>query len=250
MLNTNLLSPEKDPMGAAIADYAQHRKANRLRVFSSQFDEDEIPVKELFRSKKEMSALEQKAMDLANGKILDVGAGSGCHSLVLQEAGKEVDSIDISQLAVETMQKRGVKHARQINLFDEKFCDRYDSVLMLMNGSGIVGKLENLPAFFRKMKQILNPNGCIYMDSSDLRYLFEEEDGSMVIDLAGDYYGEVDFQMQYKQIKGDPFDWLYIDFQTLSLYATENGFKAELIQEGKHYDYLAKLSMTEFDRAR
>ncbi|EJW99028.1 Methyltransferase type 11 [gut metagenome] len=250
MLNTNLLAPEKDPMGAAIADYATYRKANRLRVFSSQFDEDEIPVKELFRNKKEMSALEQKAIDLANGKILDVGAGSGCHSLVLQEVGKEVDAIDISQFAVETMQKRGVKHARQINLFDEKFCDKYDSVLMLMNGSGIVGKLENLPAFFRKMKQILNPGGCIYMDSSDLRYLFEEEDGSMVIDLAGDYYGEIDFQMQYKQIKGDPFDWLYIDFQTLSLYAAENGFKAELIQEGKHYDYLAKLSMINAEKAK
>lgn len=248
MLNTSLLSSEKDPMGAAIADYAQHRKANRLRVFSSQFDEDEIPVKELFRTPKEMSALELKALDLAKGKILDVGAGSGCHSLALQEAGKEVDAIDISPLAVETMQKRGIKCARQINLFDEKFCDRYDTILMLMNGSGIVGKLENLPVFFRKMKWMLQPGGCIYMDSSDLRYLFEDEDGSIVIDLAGDYYGEVDFQMQYKQIKGDTFDWLYIDFQTLSLYAAENGFKAELILEGKHYDYLAKLSMTDLNR--
>ena len=72
---------------------------------------------------------------------------------------------------------------------------------------------------------------------------FEEEDGSMLIDLAGDYYGEVDFQMQYKDVKGDTFDWLYIDFQTLSLYASECGFKAKLIKEGKHYDYLAKLSL-------
>ena len=89
----------------------------------------------------------------------------------------------------------------------------------------------------------LQPGGCIFMDSSDLRYLFEEEDGSFVIDLAGDYYGEVDFQMQYKDILGEAFDWLYIDFQTLSLYAAENGFQAELVKEGKHYDYLAKLTL-------
>ena len=243
MLNTHLLSPDKDPMGAAIAEYAQHRKADRLRVFSSQFDEDEIPVRELFRTRKEMSVLELKALELARGKILDVGAGSGCHSLILQEAGKEVEAIDISPLAVETMKQRGVKLVQQANLFADTFIGQYDTILMLMNGSGIVGKLENLPAFFRKMKQLLLPDGCIYMDSSDLRYLFEEEDGSMVSDLAGDYYGEVDFQMQYKQIKGDSFDWLYIDYQTLSLYAAESGFQAELIQEGAHYDYLVRLSL-------
>ena len=101
---------------------------------------------------------------------------------------------------------------------------------------------ENLPDFFRKMKLLLRPGGCVLMDSSNLSYLFEEEDGSIVIDLAGDYYGEVDFQMQYKNVKGDSFDWLYIDFQTLSLYAAENGFTAELVKEGTHYDYLAKLS--------
>lgn len=241
-MNTTLLPIKKDPMGASIADYFYHQKAARLRVFSSQFDEDEIPVKELFRTTSQMSAIECTALHLASGKILDVGAGSGCHSLALQEAGKKVHAIDISPLSIEVMHKRGVLHRDLINLFDERFCDTYDTILMLMNGSGIIGRLENMPIFFRRMKQILRPNGCILMDSSDLRYLFEEEDGSIVIDLAGDYYGEIDFQMQYKDILGESFDWLYIDFQTLSLYATENGFRAELIKKGGHYDYLVKLT--------
>ena len=80
------------------------------------------------------------------------------------------------------------------------------------------------------------------MDSSDLRYLFEDEDGNLDIDPEDDYYGEVDFRMQYKNTKGDSFDWLYIDFQTLSLHAANNGFKAEMIKEGEHYDFLAKIS--------
>ena len=227
-MNTNTIPADKDPMGAAISDFHQHKRAQKLRVFSSQFDEDEIPVKELYRELPTMSVLERTALDMANGKILDVGAGSGCHSLELQKMNKEVDAIDVSPLSVEVMKERGVKNARLINLFDETFPDTYDTILMLMNGSGIIGTLSAMPAFFQRMKRILRPDGCILMDSSDLKYLFEEEDGSYLIDLAGSYYGEVDFQMQYKEIKGDEFDWLYIDFQTLSLYATENGFKADL----------------------
>lgn len=241
MIQTDLLTADKDPMGAAILDYLEHGKADKLRVFSSQFDEDEIPVRTLFRTEKQMSPLERTALQLASGRILDVGAGSGCHSLALQAAGKEVEAIDISPLSVEAMRRRGVGQAVQANLFSHSFCGAYDTLLMLMNGSGIIGRLENLPAFFRKAKQLLRPGGSILMDSSDLRYLYEDEDGSFVIDIAGDYYGEVDFRMQYKQVEGDPFDWLYIDFQTLSLYAAQNGFTAELVMEGKHYDYLARL---------
>lgn len=242
-MKANLLSPQKDPMGSAIADYFAKGRSAKLRVFSSQFEEDEIPAEQLFRTFDEMPELEQEALRLASGKILDCGAGSGCHALALQEMGKEVEAIDISPLSVEVMQKRGVRQAYQINLFDENYLQKFDTILMLMNGSGIIGKLENMGAFFAKMKQLLNPGGCIYMDSSDLRYLFEDEDGSFLVDLAAGYYGEIDFRMQYKQIKGEPFDWLYVDFQTLSYYAAENGFKAELVKEGEHYDYLACLKI-------
>ena len=242
-MNTGLLSPHKDPMGAAIADYFTKGRAAKLRVFSSQFDEDEIPAEQLFRTFDEMPVLEQEALRRATGKILDCGAGSGCHALALQDMGKQVEAIDISPLSVETMQKRGVRQAYCVNLFDEHYLQKFDTILMLMNGSGIIGKLENMSTFFAKMKQLLNPGGCIYMDSSDLRYLFEDEDGSFLIDLAAGYYGEIDFRMQYKQVKGEPFDWLYVDFQTLSFYAAENGFKAELVKEGEHYDYLACMKM-------
>ncbi len=241
-MKTTWLQAEKDPMGAAIYDYFKNGKAGKLRVFSSQFEEDEIPVSELFRTYEHMPLLEQTALDMAQGKILDVGAGSGCHALALKQMGKKSVAIDISPLSVEVMQVRGLD-ARLVNLFDTHFVERFDTILMLMNGSGIIGRVENFGDFFQRMKLLLNPSGCILMDSSDLRYLFEEEDGSFVVDLAGDYYGQLDFQMQYKQIKGEAFDWLYVDFNTLSLYASQYGFKAELVKEGSHYDYLAKLTL-------
>ena len=229
-------------MGLAIYDFHKTGKAKKLIVHSSMFDDDEIPVTTLFRKFKDMPKLEQVALEKAEGRILDVGAGSGCHCVALAEMGKSCTAIDISELSVEVMKEKGVD-ARCIDLFDESFVGQYDTILMLMNGTGIIGRLENMQKFFIRMKHLLAPGGRILIDSSDLRYLFEEEDGSLMIDLADDYYGLVDFQMEYNKVLGEPFDWLYVDFDTLSLYAEQNGFKAEMIAEGEHYDYLAALSL-------
>lgn len=235
------LRPETDPMGAAIRDYYRTGKASRLRVFSPDFDEDEIPVDTLFRTYAEMSDLEKMALETAKGKILDVGAGSGCHCLALKEMGKEAEAIDISEISVEIMKERGID-AKVADLFDPGFIGGYDTILMLMNGSGIIGKLDNMTEFFTRIKCLLKPGGILLMDSSDLKYLFEDEDGSMMIELTGNYYGELEYSMKYKNIKGAPFPWLYIDFDTLSYYAEMHGFKAEKLAEGEHYDYLAILS--------
>lgn len=234
---------ENDPMGAAIAEYHRKGKAGKLRVFSSQFDEDEMPVDILFRDYENMPKLEQKALELAKGRILDVGAGSGCHALVLQDMRKEVVAIEISDLSVEVMKERGVYDARKVDFYDPKFTEKFDTILMLMNGSGLIGKIENMSAFFNKVRDLLSPGGSVLMDSSDLRYLYEDEDGNFDIDLAGDYYGEIDYWMKYKDIKGESFDCLYVDFETLSYHAEESGFTTELIAEGDHYDYLARLQI-------
>ena len=235
------IDSEKDPMGRAILDYFTTGKTARLRVHSSMFYEDEIPVKTPFRSLEEMPPLERKALDLCKGRTLDVGAGSGCHSIELTKRGIETVAIDISEASVEVMKKRGID-ARCINFFDNTFCEKFDTILMAMNGIGIVGKTENFEEFFRSAKRLLNPGGQLLFDSSDLRYIFEDEDGSINIDLAAGYYGEVDYRMQYKNIKGEPFDWLYIDYDTFSLYAQTYGFECEKCMDGEHYDYLARIS--------
>lgn len=233
---------EKDPMGRAIFDYFHTGKAGKLRVLSSMFYEDEIPVATLFRKFVEMPIQEQKAIELCKGRVLDVGAGSGCHSIVLKERGLEPIAIDISELSVGVMKERGID-ARNINFFDETFDEKFDTILLAMNGIGIVGKIERLPQFFRSVKRLLAPGGQVLLDSSDIRYIFMDDDGSMDIDLAAGYYGEIDYKMRYKNITGDPFDWLYIDFDTLSMYAEEHGFICEKCIDGEHYDYLARITL-------
>jgi SAM-dependent methyltransferase len=241
-MEKSILNAGGDPMGAAIYDFHRNGSADVLKVYSSDFDDDEIPVSDLFREYEDMPYIERVALDQAAGRVLDVGAGSGCHSLALAKAGKESVAIDISPLSVEVMRERGVD-ARLVNLYDDSFAEKFDTVLMLMNGTGIIGTLENMETFFTRIRQLLNPGGCVLIDSSDLRYLFEEEDGSLMIDLADDYYGLVDYQMQYKDVLGEPFDWLYVDFDTLAYYAEENGFMAEMVANGEHYDYLARLTL-------
>ena len=241
-MNKQVLDTRHDPMGAAIADFYKNGVAGRLRVMSSMFDEDEIPVAHLFREEDEMGELELNALELTKGHVLDVGAGAGCHALALQDRGLTVVAIDVSPLSVDVMMKSGVEDARLVNLYDEALNEKFDTILMLMNGSGIIGKIANMSQFFARIDSLLAEGGQVLLDSSDLIFLFEDEDGSVDIDLAGDYYGEVDFTMQYKNIEGDTFDWLYIDFETLAFHAAENGFDAELVMEGEHYDYLARLT--------
>jgi SAM-dependent methyltransferase len=238
-MKTHLCS-EADPMGAAIYDYFRNGSAGTLVVHSSMFEDDEIPVEGLFRNYEDMPELEKMALRMCRGRVMDVGAGAGCHSLALQAMGRETVAVDISQLSVEVMKARGVD-ARRINFYDDSFTEKFDTVLMLMNGTGIIGRLENIDSFFARLRQLLNPDGVVLIDSSDLSYLYEEEDGSLMIDLADDYYGLVDYQMEYMGVVGESFDWLYLDFETLSYYAAENGFRAELVAEGEHYDYLAAL---------
>lgn len=226
-------------MGSAIMEYYKKGKASKLRVLSPQFDEDEIPVKTLFRSFSQMPIIEQKALDMARGRVLDVGAGAGCHALVLQDRGLSVEAIDISPLSVEVMRQRGLGAVRHEDFFN--VTGQYDTILMLMNGSGIVGKIEKLPGFFQHLARVLSPGGQVLMDSSDLRYVFEDEDGNLGWDPNDGYYGEVQFCMQYRNVRGKEFPWLYLDFNTLCLYAEVAGFHVERVYEGRHYDYLARI---------
>lgn len=240
-MNINTLPEQEDPMGAAIRDYFRQGKSAQLKVLSSLFDDDEMPVAHLFRSYHEMPPLEQRALNEARGKVLDVGAGAGCHALALQERGLDVTAVDISPLSCETMKERGVANVECVNIFNQRFQERFDTLLLLMNGTGIAGKLSRLPQMLSRLKQLMNPGAQILIDSSDLRYVYEDEDGVLDVGLDGAYYGEVDYQMTYRNIIGKSFDWLYADSVVLVESCRQCGLKCEILAQGNHYDYLARI---------
>lgn len=240
-MDINTLPEQEDPMGAAIRDYFRQGKSAQLKVLSSLFDDDEMPVAHLFRSYHEMPPLEQRALNEARGKVLDVGAGAGCHALALQKRGLDVTAVDISPLSCETMKERGVANVECVNIFNQRFQERFDTLLLLMNGTGIAGKLSRLPQLLSRLKQLMNPGAQILIDSSDLRYVYEDENGVLDVDLDGAYYGEVDYQMTYRNIIGKSFDWLYADSVVLAECCRQCGLKCEILAQGNHYDYLARI---------
>ncbi len=228
-----------DPIGAAILDYARKRKSDEITVKSDICEDDFIPIELLFRSYDEMPDLEKKALKLCGVNVLDVGAGAGAHAHELLNLGKKVHCLDTSRGAVDYMQNTGLK-AVKVDFFKFPSDPSYDSVLMLMNGIGIAGTLANLEHTLAHAKSFLKPGGKIICDSSDIKYLYEDEDGSMWIDLNTEYYGNFRFQMVYKQDKGEWFDWLYVDFDNLFQAAKNVGLKARLVCE-ENDAYLAEL---------
>lgn len=233
----------KDLFGKAMLDFATHNNPENIITETNISEADEMDVSYLFRTFKEMPKLEQKALKLAKGKILDVGCGAGSHALYLQENGFDVKAIDISANAIETCHLRGIKDTAVISVLDLDVTLKYDTIYLLMNGTGIFGKLKNIDQYLSKLKELLTPEGQILIDSSDIVYMFDEdEDGGKWIPMYSDYYGELIFNVSYKGEQEEPFDWLYLDYNTLQNACISQGLKCELILEGNHFDYLARIT--------
>ncbi len=232
---------EFDPIGEAVFNYHFKQDETPIYVHSEDFDADEMYPSYLFRTFQDMPPLEQKVMRLAKGRVLDVGACAGCHSAYLKDKGCEVVSLEKSEKCIAVLQDRDLVEVVQADFFDFK-AKPFDTIILLMNGTGIAGTLSNLSSFLLKIKELLAPNGKAYIDSSDLIYLYENEDGSADIDIAGNYYGELIYQTEYKHQYSNSFPWLYIDFYLLENYVSLAGLKIESVEWGEHYDYLATIT--------
>ncbi len=234
----------KDLFGKAILDYQTNNSPEDLVTETSISEADEMPVSYLFRTYNEMPVLEQKALQLAKGNVLDVGCGAGSHALALQnERNLEVTAIDISENAVKACQLRGIENVKVANILDLDVENKFDTILLLMNGTGIFGTLKETDKYLQKLKSLLKEEGQILIDSSDLIYMYDQdEDGAYCIPAEG-YYGELTFTVQYKGETEGTFPWLYLDYNTLQNAAIANGLKCELLLEGEHFDYLARLSI-------
>lgn len=232
----------KDLFGKAIFDYQTSNNPENLSTETNISEADEMEVSYLFRSFNQMPKLEQVALNAAFGSVLDVGCGAGSHSLYLQNNLKmQVLAIDSSEHAVRACQLRGLTNVVQTSLLELDIVQKFDTILLLMNGTGIFETLAKTSIYLQKLKSLLNPNGQILIDSSDLIYMFDEdEDGAKAV-RADQYYGELTFTISYKNEIEEPFPWLYVDFNTLQNACNTNGLSCELLCEGENFDYLAKL---------
>lgn len=229
----------KDLMGKAIWDYFYQNSNEDIITESTVSEPDVLPVSYLFRDFDEMPPIEQKALEISNGKILDVGAAAGSHSLYLQNQKQiEVTAIDISEKSIEICKLRGVKNSVCQNLLDFN-AGTFDTILLLMNGTGIFETIDRMDDYLKKLYLLLNPGGQLLIDGTDILYMFENPEG---IELPTDhYYGEVEYYVSYKGEEDEPFQMLYLDYDNLKTAAEEIGFKVEKVIEDED-SYLARLT--------
>lgn len=232
----------KDLFGKALLDYHHGNYTEDIITSTNISDDDVLPLPYLFRDFSEMPKIEQTALKLSQGSVLDVGCGAGSHSLYLQEQGLEVTAIDISEGAVLVAKERGVKQVKKISVLEET--ETFDTILLLMNGTGIFQEMIQVSKYLNHLKSLLKPGGQLFIDSTDIKYMYEDYDGGFWTETQGGYYGELDYYVSYKGEGEKPMTWLYLDFETLALACKTLGLHCEMVQTGDYFDYLARITLS------
>lgn len=225
-----------DVYGLALYDYYRYGKADELKLHTSYGEIEVMPVDWFFRDEGDFPELERIALGMAQGATLDIGAGAGSHAVFLYDKGVAIHTLDTSDYCVKIMRERGLPNVLHQSVW-QPLPRRFDTLLLLMNGIGLVEDLSKLRSFFKIAHDRLNPGGRILLDSSDLSYLYDDQDV-----FARPELGKIQYQYEYRGVKGAKFSWLYVDFRTLKQIAEEEGWNARLIFEDTYAQYLAYLS--------
>lgn len=228
----------KDIFGQALYDSFKGVKGNKLWIHNKYGPKEEMPLDVYFRAADEMPDLELLAIEKCYGKVLDIGAGAGSHALILQQNGLAVTALDVSGLAVSIMKERGVVNAVEGDIYNY-LPEKYDTLLLMMNGIGLTGTIQQFRLFLQHANQLLNQGGQLLFDSSDVAYLYDHN-----IPAGHNYYGEIAYQYVYKGQKTDWFKWLYIDKNLLIVTANAEGWTVEILLEDDMDQYLARLTRT------
>lgn len=248
----------KDVLGEALSTYFHKTSTGKLWVNNKYGPREEMPVDVYFREAEDMPELEWLALQQCRGKVLDIGAGAGSHALVLQQVGLDITALDISPKAAAVMKHRGVKKILCQDFFAlpnvatpdaggngpggdalpdgaPGMPERFDTLLLLMNGIGLAGTLDGLRKFLAKAKSLLRPGGQLIFDSSDIAYLYNGK----IPDMP-DYYGEILYQYEYRQQRSEWFKWLFIDRKTLGEIALSEGWHMDVLFGDEWDQYLVK----------
>ncbi len=227
------------PYAAALRDWHAGDHAATLRLTSSLGEDDTIPVSVFFRSEADFFPFERYAVDLCRGRILDAGAGTGVHSLPLQERGFDVTAVERLDEAVGILRARGVRQVVHGDMFALEE-PPYDTILMLMNGIGPVGTLAGLERFLAEAGRLVAPGGQVLVDSGAAQPTGSADPTDWPPPTPDAYTGEAWIRLGYDGVVGMPFRELYVDERTLCGRAERAGWGCTVVFEGEG-GYLARL---------
>jgi SAM-dependent methyltransferase len=224
---------------------AYHRGVrDAMIVVYDDYERDEVPVGYFFREPADFPPFERRALELCRGRVLDIGAGSGCHALALQDRGLSVTAIEIAPELVEVLRARGVRDARLATWMDLE-AEPYDTAFVMMNGLGLAETLLGLRPFLRRLRRLVRSDGQVLADSTDVRVHMDPAAAraGTLQRPDGRYLGELHFQLEFDGRKGAPFSQLYVDPGTLGEHAAAENWDCEILLPPDEYGhYLARLT--------
>jgi len=222
-----------EPLDAALAAYRAGDRGASLVMDTDVGGAEDVPASLFFRTPAEMGPVESAALARARGSVLDLGAGAGAHALPLQGRGLRVTAAELLPEGRTVMVEAGLADVRAGGLDTVRAGERFDTVLVLMNGLGLAGTLAGLPAFLEGLADVLAPGGQILADSTDPREWEDQEDGR--------YPGEVHMQLRFAGRAGPPFPFLFVDADVVHTAAATVGLSAEVVAREDGGRFLVRL---------
>lgn len=233
------------PEGLALLAYVEGDRDAELVIHRDDGVDDPMPVGYFFRKWPDFDSIDREAIERCQGRVLDVGAGTGVHSLVLQERGLRVTAIDIVPESVAIMTQHGVNDAQCVDVFTFH-AGPFDTMLLLGHGIGMVETVAGLDRFLSHAQKLVSKDGQVLLDSVDVRqtedprYLAYHEANRR----AGRYIGEIRLQLEFQGQKGPLCGWLHVDAETLSEHAASANWQTDVLLREKNGHYLARLTKT------
>ncbi len=232
-----------DPYGSALAAYFSGEHEAKITIRRDDGLQTVLPAGYFFRTPDEFTPIERVALDRCDGHVLDIGAGTGLHSLALQAGGTTVTAIDVSEAAVEIMRQRRVSdiHRTDVLRFEG---GPFDTLLLLGHGIGMVEDLVGLRRFLSHARRLTRGGGRMLVHSLDVR---KTDDPVHLAYHAANrqkrrYVGETRLQFEYEGLAGPFCGWLHVDSATLQQEAGSAGWECEVVLEEEAGDYLACLT--------
>lgn len=232
-----------NPHGVSLLDYLNGETSTTITVYGELVERRVVPVHLFFREPADFPPLEKRAIELCRGRVLDIGAGAGCHSLAMQESGLAVCALDFLPECVEVMKRRGVREAHCANIHSFE-AEAFDTLFSMMNGMAVVRDLSGLQPFLKRVRRLLKPDGQFIVDSTDMRRVAAPGIQAYLEmkSAKGEYFGVMHLQLEYKGRRGAPFTQLHVDAETLFEHAAQSGWNCEIIEQEESGRYLARLT--------
>lgn len=220
---------KQDIFGQALRDYwnGKHNASYTIRRDDDWTDEPQM-VEEYFRQYPDWNGSDQKIVDLARGRILDIGAGAGRHALYLQNKGFEVYPIDISPGAVEVMRQRKIRNCLLMDLWHLDFSPCFfDTIILMFNGFGLAGTPKKAKSMLQHFANLAAPNGQLLMTILD-PYLTENPAHLEYHDRnrkKGKPAGQIKIRLEYKNHQSNWFNLLLVSPQELKETIHDTGWQ-------------------------